>query len=131
MKAVIVAGVILALGGLLVAGIVGFFVLDKTTNSNRADIKAATGVALQVLSFNQEVVNALGVPVRMGEVTVQHEEHEMMGPAQVSLSIQVTGAKGSGKASVNLTRAGSKEPWQLTSGNFFPSNGPPIFLRPR
>ena len=71
MKAVIVAGVILALGGLLVAGIVGFFVLDKTTNSNRADIKAATGVALQVLSFNQEVVNALGVPVRMGEVTVR------------------------------------------------------------
>ena len=129
MKPFIMAGAVILVAGLLAAGVVGFFVLDKSTSSNRADIKAASGVAMQVLSFNQDVVSLLGAPVKMGEVTVQREEHELLGPASLQLAIQVTGPNGSGKASVSMTRLGSKEPWQITSGNFFPSNGPPIFLR--
>jgi hypothetical protein len=127
MKVGFVLAALSAIGLLIGAGVL-FLGADQAASAQHSQYKAAAGAAMQAVSFNQQIMDTLGSPLTMGEVTVQREDISFFGRSTVSLNINVTGTKGTGHASINLAKGDNKN-WQVVNGNFFPSNGPPIFIR--
>lgn len=122
------------LGGLVVSSMViggiGLFAgLDFTSQLAASDTKAATGAAMQAISFNQEIMETVGSPMTFGEPAIQRSERGFVGPSTVTLSLAVEGPKAKGKATVTVVRPGPRQKWRASSGSFFPPAGRPIFLR--
>ncbi|MBI5549349.1 MAG: hypothetical protein HY901_36145 [Deltaproteobacteria bacterium] len=125
----IVAGLLVLAG--VIAGAVAFLGADAATTLQRTEVKAASAAVMQAVSYNQEIVERVGSPVAMGEASVQREDLSSFGPSTMSLNLAISGPQGGGRVSANLTRAEKNQPWRVTNGSFFPTAGPPIFLRGR
>jgi hypothetical protein len=120
-------GVVVTLG--IIGAVVAFVGLDFTSQSARTEVHTAASVAMHSLSLNQEINESLGVPVKMGEISMQHEDSSFLGPHTVTLSIVLSGTKSTGKATVTVVKAARNKPWVFKNGSFFPANGRPIFVR--
>jgi hypothetical protein len=130
MKGFLMAAAGLLVGTAIVIGGIAFFGADKVSSASAGDTRLAASVAMHAITFNQEINDRLGKPVQMGNFTVQRDDSTFLGPRALTLNIEVSGTKGTGKATVNMARASGKDPWVLKGGNFFFTNGPPIFLHP-
>jgi len=131
MKGTILVLAALSAAGLLVAAGVVFLGADKVTSLHQGEGKAAVGAAMQALTFNQEILGLLGAPVTIGETTVQREDISLLGSGTIALNIAVSGTKSAGHVSVNLTKATRSGAWRVTNGTFYPTSGPPVFIRGR
>lgn len=117
--------------GAMLSAVGAFFMMDFKIGSSQKTAKEAAGVAMQVISFTQEVQEVFGTPLTMGEATVQREESAFLGSASMTLRIPLAGPDSTGHATVNLVRKSAKAPWKVTNGNVFPASGRPVFLRGR
>ncbi|HEY3445870.1 MAG TPA: cytochrome c oxidase assembly factor Coa1 family protein [Myxococcales bacterium] len=131
MKTVLTVLATFVISGIVVTAIVLFLGLDWGADKAQKEAQSAAASAMQAMSFTQEMHERLGTPFKQGEVTVQNYDIQFMGTSTLQLAVMVSGPKGGGKLSANLSKPRSEKIWYLTNGTFFPTNGPPISIKGR